>query len=116
LKYENLIKEENELNNTIEKMTDEFELEKNENNLKLMKYFNYEQQFLIDNKNEIIDRKKLKNIQYQINENFDFNILNEMFKINIEEKQIKINGYSLIFNCGEDEVIIIISFINFLFL
>ena len=97
-------------------MTDEFELEKNENNLKLMKYFNYEQQFLIDNKNEIIDRKKLKNIQYQINENFDFNILNEMFKINIEEKQIKINGYSLIFNCGEDEVIIIISFINFLFL
>ncbi len=116
MKYENLIKEENELNNTIEKMTDEFELEKNENNLKLMKYFNYEQQFLIDNKNEIIDRKKLKNIQYQINENFDFNILNEMFKINIEEKQIKINGYSLIFNCGEDEVIIIISFINFLFL
>jgi hypothetical protein len=73
-----------------------------------MKYCNNEQQYLIDNKNEIIDRNKLFTVQYQINENFDHNILNEMFKINIEEKQIKINGYSLIYNWIEEEVITII--------
>jgi len=104
IKYENLIKEENELKENIEKITENFDVEIEEKNLQLVKYFNSEQQFLIDNKNEMIDRNKLLNLQYLINENFDYNILIEMFKINIEEKQIKINEISLIYNWSEEEV------------
>ena len=73
IKYENLIKEENELKENIEKITENFDVEIEEKNLQLVKYFNYEQQFLIDNKNEMIDRNKLLNLQYLINENFDYN-------------------------------------------
>ena len=110
IKYEILLREENELKENLEKIAENFNSENDTKNLKLIKYFNSEQQLITENKGEIIDTNKLLNMQYQLNKNADLNILNEMFTISIEEKQIKINGFSLIYNFIDEEV----NFINFL--